>query len=85
MVKDPPANAGGAHLIPGLGRSPGGGEGNPVQYSCVGKPRDRGAWWAIHSPWAPKESDTAERLNNSSNTSALNLFSCSLGVRGYCV
>ena len=32
--------------IPGLGRSPGGGHGNPLQYSCLEKPMDRGAWWA---------------------------------------
>ena len=34
-------------LIPGFGRSPGGGHGNPVQYSCLGNPMDRGAWWAM--------------------------------------
>ena len=33
-------------LIPGLGRSPGGGHGNPLQYSCLENPIDRGAWWA---------------------------------------
>ena len=33
-------------LNPGLGRSPGGGHGNPLQYSCLGNPIDRGAWWA---------------------------------------
>ena len=33
-------------LIPGLGRSPGGGHGNPLQYSCLENPMDRGAWWA---------------------------------------
>ena len=32
--------------IPGLGRSPGGGQGNPPQYSCLENPMDRGAWWA---------------------------------------
>ena len=49
VVKNPPANAGdirGAGLIPGLGRSPGGGYGNPLQCSCLENPRDRGAWWA---------------------------------------
>ena len=34
-------------LIPGLGRSPGEGHGNPLQYSCLENPMDRGAWWAI--------------------------------------
>ena len=49
VVKNPPANAEdprNAGLIPGLGRSPGGGHGNPLQYSCLGNPVDRGAWWA---------------------------------------
>ena len=44
VVKNPPANAGGAGLIPGLGRSPGGGHSNPLQYSCLKNPMDRGAW-----------------------------------------
>ena len=49
MVKNLPANAGDvmdAGLIPGLGRSPGGGHGNPVQCSCLENPMDRGHWWA---------------------------------------
>ena len=49
MVKNPPSNAGEAGnvgLIPGLGRSPGGGHGNPLQYSCLENPMDRDAWWA---------------------------------------
>ena len=41
-----PANAGDAGLIPGSGRSPGEGNGNIFQYSCLGNPMDRGAWWA---------------------------------------
>ena len=44
MVKNPPANAGDPDLIPGLGRSPGGGNGNPLQYSCLENLMDRGAW-----------------------------------------
>ena len=44
MVKNPPANAGDVGYIPGLGRSTGEGSGNPVQYSCLGNPTDRGAW-----------------------------------------
>ena len=47
VVKNPPANVGDAGLIPGLVRSPGGGNGNPLQYSCLENPMDRGAWWAI--------------------------------------
>ena len=49
VVKNPPANAGDirdAGLIPGLGRSPGGGHGNLLQYSCLENAMDRGAWWA---------------------------------------
>ena len=46
MVKNQPANAGDLGLIPGSGRSPGGGNGNPLQYSCLGNPMDRGAWGA---------------------------------------
>ena len=45
--------------IPGLGRSPGGGPGNPLQYSCLKNSMDRGAWWAtVHG--VAKESDTTE-------------------------
>ena len=47
VVKSPPSgNAVDASSIPGLGRSPGGGHGNLLQYSCLGNPMDRGAWWA---------------------------------------
>ena len=47
MVKNLPANAGDMGLIPGLGRSPEEGNGNPLQYSCSGNPLDRGAWQSI--------------------------------------
>ena len=46
MVKSPPANAGDAGLISGPERSPGEGNGNPLQYSRLGNPMDRGAWKA---------------------------------------
>ena len=46
VVKNPPANAGDVGSIPGLGRSPGEGNDNPFQYSCLGDPMDREAWWA---------------------------------------
>ena len=49
VVKNPPANAGDvrdAGSIPGSGRFPLGGHGNPLQYSCLENPMDRGAWWA---------------------------------------
>ena len=60
MVKNLPANAGNredAGLIPGMGRCPGGEIGNPLQYSCLGNPMDRGAWQATVLGVA-KESDT---------------------------
>ena len=49
MVKNLSASAAdirGAGSIPGLGRSPGEGNGNPLQYACLENPMDRGAWWA---------------------------------------
>ena len=46
MVKNLPASAGDMSLIPGWGRSPGGGHGNPLQYSFLENPMDRGTWWA---------------------------------------
>ena len=46
MVKNPPANAGDVGSILGSGRSPGGGNGNPLQCSCMEIPMDRGAWRA---------------------------------------
>ena len=53
MVKNPPANAGDAGYtgsIPGPGRSPGEGNSNPLQYSCLANPMDRGGWWTtVHT------------------------------------
>ena len=46
-LKNPPGNTGDADSIPGSGRSPGGGHGNPLLYSCLENPMDRGAWRAI--------------------------------------
>ena len=57
--KNPPANAGDSRdvdLIPGWGRSPGGGNGNPLQYSCLENATDKGAW-------GYKELDTTERTH----------------------
>ena len=58
-VKNPPANAGDigdVDSIPGLGRLPGGGHGNPFQCSCLGNPMDRGTWRAtVHSNLLPPE------------------------------
>ena len=55
-VKNPPASAGNVSLIPGSGRAPGEGNGNPLQYSCLKNSMDRGALWAkVHRV---AESDT---------------------------
>ena len=67
MVKNPPPSAGAAGdmgLIPGSGRSPGVGNVNPFQYSCLENSMDRGAWWATYSPWGCKESDMTEWLTH---------------------
>ena len=59
VVKNPPANAGELSSIPWSGRSPGEGNGNPLQYSYLGNPTDQGAWQAtVHG--AVKELDTTE-------------------------
>ena len=56
MAKNPPANAGDMGSIPKLGRSPGEGNGNPLQYSCLENSMDRGAWRAtVHG--VAKETD----------------------------
>ena len=52
--KESACNEGDPGLIPGLGRSPGEGNDNPLQYSCLENPMDRGAWLG-YSPWAHKE------------------------------
>ena len=60
MVENLPASVGDVRdltSIPGFGRSPGGGHSNPLQYSCLENPMDRGAWWAtVHGA----TSDTTE-------------------------
>ena len=71
MVKNPPANAGDIRdmgLIPGLGRSPGGGHGNPLQYSCLENPTGRGAWWAtahgVTKSWTTEATNTHTNIIN---------------------
>ena len=64
MVKNSPASAEDAGLIPGWGRFPEEGNGNPIQYSCLRNRLDRGAWQAIVHKVA-KESNTIQQLNNS--------------------
>ena len=61
-----PSSAGDVDVIPGSGRSPGEGNGNPLQYSCLGNPMDSGAWQAtVHEE---TESDTTEQLSTHTHT-----------------
>ena len=72
MVKNPPATAGDARdpdLTPGWGRSPEGGNDNPLQYSCLGNPMDRGAWWATVHGVAKSQTG----LSNQTHTSYIKL------------
>ena len=65
MVKNPPANAGDireAFLIPGSGRSPGGGHGSPLQCSCLENPHGQRSL-VSYSPWDCKELDKTKRLS----------------------
>ena len=62
LVKNPPANAGNVRdsgSIPGLGRLPGGGHGNPLQYSCLENPHGQRSL-ASYSPWGRRESNATE-------------------------
>ena len=66
VVKHPPANTGDAGSIPGLGRPPEGGHGNPLQCSYLENPMDRGAWWAtVHG--VAKSRTWLKRLSNNNN------------------
>ena len=63
VAKNPPANAEDSRdmgLIPGLGRSLRGGNDNPLQYSCLENPMDRGAWWAMVHGVSKSQCDWAD-------------------------
>ena len=68
--KKPTCNAGDPDLIPGLGRSPGEGNGYPLQYSCLKSPIDRGAWWTTMHGIAK----SLTWLRNEAHTSAYSKF-----------
>ena len=66
VVKNPPADVGDVGSVSGSGRSPGRGNDNPLQYSCLGNLVNRGAWWAtVHGV-----SKNWTQLNNNNNTTA---------------
>ena len=71
MGKELACSAGDPDSIPGLGRSPGEENGNPLQYSCLENSMERGAWWAlVHGV---KKSDTTEPLNTRTHTHSLQI------------
>ena len=63
MVKESAFNEGDMGSVPGSGRSPGKGNGYPLQYSCLGNFMDRGSWQATVSPWGCKESGMTQQLS----------------------
>ena len=79
MVKNPPANAGDIRdtaSISGLGRSPGGGHGNLLQYSCLENPHGQKSLVG-YSPWGHKESDKTEQLRTHTHQSLYFTVFCS--------
>ena len=76
--KESTCNAGDLGSIPGLGRSPGGGHGNPLQHSCLENPQGQRNL-AGHSPWGHKESDTTKQLSTHSH---IRYFSLTLTIKG---
>ena len=74
VIKNPPANAENAGLVPRSGRSPGEGNDNPLQYPCLGNPMDRGSWRAHE---VAKESDTTQQPNNNCHEKRLTTWSLS--------
>ena len=81
MGKESAYNVGDEGSVPGWGRSPGGGHSNPLQYSCLENPMDRGAWWAtVHG--VTEKSDTTEaaeqKHTSSRQTSSRTYFHMSL-------
>ena len=66
VSKESACSAGDPGSIPGLGRSPGEGNGNPLQYYCLENPMSRGVWWATEHENA-KELERAQQLNDNKN------------------
>ena len=76
MVKNPPANTGDTGSIPGLGSSSGEGNGNPLQYSCLGNPLDRGSWQAtVHGGHKRVGHDWSTTTNTTSRLQSVQLLS----------
>ena len=89
VVKNPPADAedaGDSGSAPGSGRSPGGGHGNPLHYSCLGNPMNRGAWWAtVHGvpsghDWVCARAHTHTHTHTPSTTPSKDGWLCGWGT-----
>ena len=79
VAKNLPANTGNAgdvDSIPALGRSPGGRNGNPLQYSCLGNPMDRGAWWATVHEVGKSQTELSKHINTHTHTLAFAFQFC---------
>ena len=82
-VMNLPANAGALGSSPGLGRSPGEGNGNLLQYSCLGNPMDRGAWWAVVHGAARVRNDLVTKAPPPPDTYHLKVDILSLNTWGF--
>ena len=83
VVKNLPANVGdvrGVGSTPGLGSLPGEGHGNPLQYSCLENPMDRGAWFATHHPQGCKELDVTDATWHTCVQILLDLYKQGVGL-----
>ena len=79
--KNPPANAGDTSSIPESGRSPGGGDGNLLQYSCLDNPMHRGAWRATVHGVAKSWTQLSTHMHSRTSLKALPLHKITLMVR----
>jgi len=81
VIKNPPANAEDGGLSPGSARSPGEGDGNPLQYSCLENPIDRGAWWAtIHEVTKESGYDSVTKQQVVKETEMEMEIACAVGM-----
>ena len=86
VVKNPPANArdvGDVGSIHGLGRSPGGGHGNPLQYSCLENPMDTGAWWSVVHRVAKSQRRLKRLSMHCTSDSFFDHQGCSISSEGF--
>ena len=88
MVKNPPANAGESGAIPGLGRSPRGGNSNPLQDSCLENSMDRRAWWVTVQGAAKSQTQPSNQAHTNSREAHggdPKSFFCTLSIHLNCV